>query len=264
MNILGEIVMYKRLDLARRKVDVRIEDLERTPLYNSPVFSLKNALIEGKGTGIIAEFKRKSPSKGLINDKSEVQEVTKAYTLHGASALSVLTDEKFFGGSMSDLVKARENKIPILRKDFIVDEYQLIESKSIGADIILLIAAALTPAEVKSLARFAKNLGLEVLLEIHNEKEAGHICDEVDIVGVNNRDLKTFKTNIDISLGLIGSIPADKPAITESGINTVQALVKLKKAGFKGFLIGENFMKDDDPGESFKEFVADLSQQLIV
>lgn len=259
MNILDEIIMFKRLEVARRKADVSPGDLERNPLYQLPRRSLKQSLLNGTNTGIIAEFKRKSPSKGVINDSAGVAEVTAAYTQHGAAGLSVLTDERFFGGCSADLMTARENDIPILRKDFIIDDYQLIEARSIGADIILLIAACLTPAEVKYLAAYARQLELEVLLEIHNEDELAHICDEVDMVGVNNRNLKTFDVSIDTSLGLINKIPTTRPVIAESGISNVQTIVTLKQAGFKGFLIGETFMKEQEPGRAFEQFVTSLA-----
>jgi len=163
---------------------------------------------------------------------------------------------------MNDLVKARINQVPLLRKDFMIDEYQLIEAKSIGADVILLIAANLTVQQTKQLATVAKGLGLEVLLEIHNEEELQHICDEVDLVGVNNRNLKTFEVDINTSLQLINKIPADKPAIAESGISNTDTIVTLRRAGFKGFLIGENFMKEQSPAIAFADFVTALKQQL--
>ena len=215
-------------------------------------------MLDETKTGIIAEFKRKSPSKGIINDKAGVEEVTKAYTSFGASCLSVLTDEHFFGGSTQDLISARVNQVPILRKDFIIDEYQVVEARAMGADVILLIAACLSPARVKALAVFAKALELEVLLEIHNEEELQHICDETGIVGVNNRDLKTFTVDINRSVELSKKIPADKIKIAESGIHDVETIDIFKKAGFKGFLIGENFMKQPDPMIAFADFVNQL------
>ena len=177
----------------------------------------------------------------------------------GAAGISVLTDEEFFGGDLDDLIQTKViTDIPVLRKDFMVDEWQIAEAKAFGADVILLIAACLSPAEVKQLATFTKTIGLEVLLEIHNEEELEHICDEVDMVGVNNRNLKTFEVDINTSLQLIDKIPAGKPAIAESGISNVETIVTLKKAGFKGFLIGETFMKEPDPGAAFSEFITQL------
>ena len=177
MNILDTIIAYKITEVARAKEQVSVEVLKQSAFFNRPTFSLKQFLLDETKTGIIAEFKRQSPSKGIINNNADVVEVTTAYTQHGASCLSVLTDNHFFGGSAEDLVKARINNIPILRKDFMIDEYQIVEARAMGADVILLIAACLTPERVKELANFAKSLQLEVLLEIHNEDELQHICD---------------------------------------------------------------------------------------
>ena len=258
MNILEQIIEYKKSEVRRRKSEVGAADLEKRLLFSRPVLSLKDFLLDGSRTGIIAEFKRRSPSKGIINDKVNVVEVTKGYTEHGASCLSVLTDENFFGGSDDDLVKSRINEIPILRKDFIIDEYQLIEAKSIGADVILLIAACLSPAEVKRLASFAKSLGLEVLLELHGEEELDHICDDTTVIGINNRNLKTFDVDIERSLRMAEQIPLSKLKIAESGISSVENILLFKHHGFHGFLIGENFMKAADPTIAFAEFVKQL------
>jgi indole-3-glycerol phosphate synthase len=188
-----------------------------------------------------------------------VEEVTAAYASYGASGISVLTDEPFFGGTLADLQKAAIlNKVPLLRKDFIIDPYQLHEAKAYGASVILLIAANLTTAEVKELAIAAKALNLEVLLEVHNEEELAHICDEVDLVGVNNRNLKTFEVSLEQSVQLSGLIPKDKIKVSESGIHKVNDIVYLRKHGYKGFLIGENFMKEEDPGNAFKNFAEEL------
>ncbi|MEO5908669.1 MAG: indole-3-glycerol phosphate synthase TrpC, partial [Ginsengibacter sp.] len=176
----------------------------------------------------------------------------------GASAVSVLTDEEFFGGFLNDLTEARINDVPILRKDFIIEEYQIIESKSYGADAILLIAACLSKEEVKKFSIFAKNLGLNVLLEIHNENELEHICDEIDVVGINNRDLKSFKVDLNNSIELCKKIPADKIKISESGIDKVETIHFLKQNGFSGFLMGEKFMKEKNPGKAFAYFVKQL------
>ena len=215
-------------------------------------------MLDDTRTGIIAEFKRRSPSKGIINGNANVVEITKAYTKHGASALSVLTDEFFFGGSPDDLKNARVNEIPILRKDFVIDEYQISEAKSMGADVILLIAACLTAKQVKTLAKFAKSLQLEVLLEIHAEDELDHVCDETEIVGINNRDLKTFTVDIERSLKMARKIPTDKIKVAESGISSVENILLFKQNGFSGFLIGENFMKAEDPAIAFASFVNKL------
>ncbi|RYF96699.1 MAG: indole-3-glycerol-phosphate synthase [Chitinophagaceae bacterium] len=223
--------------------------------------SLKQSLLSGKNTGIIAEFKRKSPSKGWFKSKElEVEPVVRYYNDLGAAGVSILTDETFFGGDLDDLIQAKViSDVPVLRKDFMVDEWQIAEAKAFGADVILLIAACLTPAQVKSMAGFTKSIGLEVLLEIHNEEELDHICDDVDMVGVNNRNLKTFEVDISTSLNLVGQIPKDKPAIAESGITDTQTILRLRQAGFKGFLIGETFMKENDPGKAFESFVRDLN-----
>ncbi len=258
MNILDTIVARKKLEVAERKKQTSIAELEKGKFFANKTLSLKSFLLNPDKTGIIAEFKRKSPSKGIINDRVTVEEVTAAYAKHGASGISVLTDTDFFGGTLDDLIAATINEVPLLRKDFMIDEYQLIEAKAFGAEVILLIAACLTPAQVKQMATVAKNLGLEVLLEIHNDEELDHICDAVDLVGVNNRNLKTFEVSIDTSLGLINKIPKEKPAIAESGISDVDTIVTLRQAGFKGFLIGENFMKQASPSIAFADFVNQL------
>ena len=258
MNILETIIEQKKIEVAERKQQTPVAVLEQMEWFSKTPFSLRKFLLDEDKTGIIAEFKRKSPSRGWINANADPGVVTAAYAQHGASGLSVLTDEKFFGGSLDDLKKARLNSIPILRKDFIIDTYQIVEAKAVGADVILLIAANLTPALVKTLAATAKNLGLEVLLEIHDKEELEHICDEVDIVGVNNRNLKTFEVGIETSVYLSGLIPDDKVKISESGISDVGIIKELKKHDYKGFLIGENFMKAPDPAIAFAAFVEQI------
>lgn len=262
MNILDKIIAHKQIEVANAKEKIPVDELMRSEFFNRPTFSLKQFLLDETKTGIIAEFKRRSPSKGIINDTADVAEVTAGYTLHGASCLSVLTDEHFFGGAASDLKKARVNNIPILRKDFMIDEYQVIEARAMGADVILLIAACLSPARVKELASFTKHLQMEVLLEIHTEEELQHICAETEIVGVNNRDLKTFTVDISRSVELSKKIPADKIKIAESGISDVETICILRRAGFKGFLIGENFMKQPDPTIAFASFVQQLKAKV--
>jgi indole-3-glycerol phosphate synthase len=262
MNILDSIVERKWKEIETNKSLVTISDLEKTPLYQRPTLSVRQFIEDEERTGIIAEFKRKSPSKGIINDQADVLTVTAAYCREGASALSVLTDEFFFGGSAEDLKRARINQIPILRKDFILDEYQVAEAKAIGADAILLIAACLDPDSVRKLAIFAKSLHLEVLLEIHSKQELEHLCDEIDLVGVNNRDLKTFSVDINRSTELIRYIPPGKICIAESGISDVATILHLKAHGFKGFLIGENFMKEPEPATAFASFVNQLKKGL--
>lgn len=255
MNILDKIIAHKRIEVAERKALTSIADLEKSPAFARPVLSLKQFLLDDSKTGIIAEFKRKSPSKGIINGEADVVAVTTAYAQNGASGLSVLTDTDFFGGSTEDLVKARVNNIPILRKEFIIDEYQIVEAKAMGADVILLIAACLTPADVKRLATFAQSLQLEVLLELHDEEELGHVCEETVLVGINNRNLKTFVVDIERSLAMAQRIPAGKVKIAESGISSAENIRLFRDHGFRGFLIGENFMKEANPGLAFEQFV---------
>jgi indole-3-glycerol phosphate synthase len=259
MNILDTIIASKKTDVEQKKQLVPVDELKNFPLYGSSCNSLVSNLLAEGATGIIAEFKRKSPSKGVINRDVEIGPVVEAYDAHGASGISILTDENYFGGSNDDIIYARDIvSVPILRKDFIIDEYQIVEAKAIGASVILLIAANLTAKRVQELALFAKRLGLEVLLEIHNEEELAHICTEVDIVGVNNRDLKTFTVDVNRSIELSEKIPADKIKISESGISDVDTIIRLRQFGFKGFLIGENFMKNSDPAIAFADFVNDL------
>lgn len=261
MNILQTIIAQKKSEVAARKGEKSIAELARGPFYKNECYSLKQFLLDEGRTGIIAEYKRMSPSKGIINDKASVEEVTSAYAAYGASGISVLTDEAFFGGTLADLQKAAIlNKVPLLRKDFIIDEYQLHEAKAYGASVILLIAANLTTDEVKTLAHAAKGLNLEVLLEVHNEEELEHICGDVDLVGVNNRNLKTFEVSLEQSVRLSSLIPADKMKISESGINKAADILYLKKYGYNGFLIGESFMREADPGAAFRSFAEELKR----
>jgi indole-3-glycerol phosphate synthase len=258
MNILDKIIAHKKNEVAEARGKISENDLSQQELYKRPTLSLKEFLLDENKTGIIAEFKRKSPSKGIINDKADVLDVTSGYTKYGASCLSILTDEQFFGGAAKDIARARVNNIPILRKDFMIDEYQILEARAMGADVILLIAACLSPERVKELAVYAKSLQLEVLLEVHTEEELQHICDETEIVGVNNRDLKTFTVDIQRSVELSKKIPAGKIKIAESGIHDIETICTLRHAGFRGFLIGENFMKQPDPTIAFADFVQRL------
>jgi indole-3-glycerol phosphate synthase len=257
MNILEKILAHKKREVVESKNRISVKQLEASQLFNRPGHSLSQFLQEPYRTGIIAEFKRKSPSRGLINGSAKVEDVSAAYATY-ASGISILTDTEFFGGNLTDLASARFNKIPLLRKDFIIDEYQLIEARAYGADVILLIAACLTSTEVKRLAKTGRVNGLEVLLEIHDESELEHISDDVNLVGINNRNLKTFTVDIRTSLELIRKIPPDFPVVTESGISDVASIITLKEAGCKGFLIGENFMKHEDPGAAFADFVQQL------
>lgn len=259
MNILKTIIEKKKREVADNKRRKSIADLKQERLFKNETLSFKDFLLRKDKTGIIAEFKRRSPSKGIINGTSTVAEVTSDYVKYGASAISILTDEEFFGGSLNDLSKGTVHGVPILRKEFIVDEYQVIESKAYGADIILLIAACLSEEEVKRFSRLAKSIGLNTLLEIHNEQELTHICNDIDVVGINNRDLKTFKVDINHSIELCKKIPSDKIKISESGIDEVKTIRVLKENGFSGFLMGEKFMKEKNPGKAFEEFVKQLS-----
>jgi indole-3-glycerol phosphate synthase len=263
MDILKEIIAHKKLEVVRRKEIFPISNLEKELLFNQQRPSMSVSLLDPLKTGIIAEYKRQSPSKGIINDHSTVEEVTEAYTRYGASGISVLTDQKFFGGNIGDLQAAIVNQIALLRKDFIIDEYQIIEAKAFGASVVLLIAACLSVDEVNRLSSTAKQLGLEVLLEIHNEEELNHVCDAVDMVGINNRNLKNFEVSIENSLKLYSQLPKDKLAIAESGISDIVTIHTLKQAGFNGFLIGEKFMSDKNPAKAFEEFVKEIQIRLL-
>jgi indole-3-glycerol phosphate synthase len=260
MNILDKIVLNKRAEVASAKKDTSIKELESSVLFDRTTYSFKEFLTAPDRTGIIAEFKRRSPSKGIINDQAGVEAVTTAYAAAGASALSVLTDKDFFMGTKTDLYKARQvNQIPILRKDFMIDEFQVIEAKSLGADIILLIAAILTPKEINALAKLAKSLGLNVLLEVHNLEELERsIHPDLDAIGINNRNLADFSVSVETSYKLAEHIPPGFMKISESAISDPDTIKGLKKAGFNGFLIGENFMKQADPGAAMAEFVKAL------
>ncbi|MEO6151453.1 MAG: indole-3-glycerol phosphate synthase TrpC [Mucilaginibacter sp.] len=260
MNILDKIVANKKKEVEYAKSHVSYIKLEESEYFHREVYSFRDFLLDENRTGIIAEFKRKSPSKGIINDKVTVKEVTTSYAAAGASALSVLTDKQFFMGRKSDVIRARRvNNIPILRKDFMIDEYQVVEAKALGADIILLIAAILTPIEIKNLAALAKSIELNVLLEVHNLEELERSIDSnLDAIGVNNRNLADFTTSVDTSFKLADHIPNEFMKVSESAISNTDVINQLKLAGFNGFLIGENFMKEEDPGAAMKEFVKGL------
>ena len=258
MNILETIVASKKKEVADRKLLKPVKQLEQQPSFKREPFSMKAFLQDETRTGIIAEFKRKSPSRGWINQAANVLQVTRGYVAHGAAALSILTDQEYFGGSTNDLELARANQIPILRKDFVIDEYQVVEARAMGADAILLIAACLNAGEVQQLAMFARSLGLEVLLELHDEEELQHICAETELVGINNRDLRTFRVDLERSLAMAAKIPAGKIKIAESGIHSAEQITLFKRNGYKGFLIGEQFMKETDPGKAFSDFVTSL------
>ena len=258
-DILQEIIAAKRIAVEQLKRTADRSALERKIDENRSHRSMREALAAST-SGIIAEFKRRSPSKGWINREADVRTVASDYQANGAAALSILTDTPYFGSSAEDLIAARPQiDIPILRKDFTIDEFQLYESRAIGADAVLLIAAALPLARCRELAATAHRLGLEVLLEIHSEKELDYISDEVDMIGVNNRNLGTFDTRVGNSFRLAGQLPQDRLLVSESGISDPETVKKLREAGFRGFLIGENFMKTADPGYGLDTFIKTLN-----
>lgn len=254
MNILEKITQSKKREIALKKQLFSTIDFEKSPLFDRKTVSLKRSLLTSPG--IIAEHKRRSPSKAVINQSLAVEEVVSGYAKAGVSAISVLTDGQYFGGSLDDLVLARATvSLPILRKDFTVDPYQIFEAKAHGADLILLIAAILHPNEIKQMARLAKSLGIEVLLEVHNQKELDiSLTPEIDFVGVNNRNLKTFEVSLDTSKNLAAHIPDDFIKISESGLSHPASVKELLTYGYKGYLMGEHFMKTPNPGVSAKEF----------
>lgn len=260
MNILNQIFTVKQKEVADKKSTVPTKLLERSLYFETKPVSLKKYLLREDLSGIIAEFKRKSPSLGVINAHAPVERTTIGYMQAGASALSVLTDTLFFGGKYEDLTTARNfNFCPILRKDFMIDEYQIVEAKSIGADVILLIAGILTPEEVSRLGAFAHSLGLEVLLEVHDREELERsICDEVDLIGVNNRNLKDFTLNVDTSRELAQLIPDKFVKVSESGISKPETILDLRNYGYRGFLMGEAFMKTSQPEKACAAFIQEL------
>ncbi|MCM1313218.1 MAG: indole-3-glycerol phosphate synthase TrpC [Bacteroides sp.] len=265
-DILEEIIAWKRIEVDMQKKSVasgtlykEVEDIIANG--SLPIYSMAGSL-QQSASGIIAEFKRKSPSKGWIKEAGKANIIPTAYAKNGAAALSILTDEKFFGGNMDFIRTARpEVKVPILRKDFIIDEYQLFQARAIGADAVLLIAAGLKKADCKMLARTAHELGLETLLEIHTESELDYVGENIDMVGVNNRHLGTFHTDVDTSYKLAEHLPSDYILVSESGISNPATVVELRKAGFKGFLIGETFMRENDPAEALRTFINQIVSQ---
>jgi indole-3-glycerol phosphate synthase len=260
-TLLETIIAYKRKETEERKSLFPVKLLERSLCFETPTVSLKHYLLREDLSGIIAEFKRRSPSKGMLNAYADVEKTTLAYMQAGASALSVLTDENFFGGKNADLEAARRvNYCPVLRKDFIVDEYQVIEAKSIGADAILLIAAALSPAEVKKLSSLAFSLGLEVLLELHDKKEMDCIIPGIQLAGINNRNLASFEVNVNRSFEMGAWLAGELVLISESGLSDAETIQQLRDAGFRGFLMGEAFMKTPDPGKACANFISRLKK----
>ena len=254
-DILSEIIANKRFEVDLQKQAISIEQLQEG-ISEAPVIrSMKQALASSK-SGVIAEFKRRSPSKGWIKQDARPEEIVLSYATAGASALSILTDEKFFGGSLKDIRIARPLvEIPILRKDFIIDEYQLYQAKIVGADAVLLIAAALEQERYNELTEKAHSLGLEVLLEIHSPEELSYINKKIDMVGINNRNLGTFFTDVENSFRLAGQLPQNAVLVSESGISDPEIVKRLRTAGFRGFLIGETFMKTEQPGETLQNFL---------
>ncbi|TDY14196.1 indole-3-glycerol phosphate synthase TrpC [Meridianimaribacter flavus] len=259
MNILDKIVFDKRKEVDLKKALISTQQLESSQLFNRATISLSEKL-KNSSSGIIAEHKRRSPSKSIINNGLNVQDVATGYENAGVCGMSVLTDGKYFGGSLDDLIVARAScNLPLLRKEFIIDEYQIIEAKSYGADVILLIAAILTKEEIKQFSQLAKSLNLDVLLEVHNEDELQKsIMPSLDMIGVNNRNLKTFEVSLDTSKTLSTKIPDEFVKVSESGISDIQSIQTLKTYGYQGFLIGENFMKTNNPGANAKEFIKSL------
>lgn len=259
MNILDKIIADKYKEVALRKQLIPVKQLEQSVLFDRKSPSLAQAL-STSASGIIAEHKRRSPSKATINNNLNVQDVARGYEQAGVCGMSVLTDGKYFGGSLDDLLLARAAaQLPLLRKEFVIDTYQILEAKAYGADVILLIAAVLTREEIKSLSEFAKSLGLDVLLEVHNLEELQKsVMPSLDMLGVNNRNLKTFEVSLETSKSLSAEIPDDFVKVSESGISSIEAIKALQPYGYKGFLIGENFMKTNDPGASATEFIKQL------
>ena len=259
MTILDRIISDKIKEVALDKERVPVLQLERLPLFHRPTSSLAKALKKSQ-SGIIAEYKRRSPSKSIINDRSEVAQVSKGYEKAGVCGMSVLTDEIYFGGSLNDLLTARKHcNLPLLRKEFIIDPYQIFEAKANGADAILLIAAILTKTEIIRFSKLAKQLQMDVLLEVHNETELQQsIIPSIDMIGVNNRNLKTFDVSLETSKSLSKLIPDEFVKVSESGISSVDAIKELRTFNFEGFLIGEHFMKNNDPGACATELIKQL------
>ena len=260
MNILDNIVADKRKEVDLKKSLIPVDQLEKSVLFGRKTVSLADALRQSR-SGIIAEHKRRSPSKSVINQSLNVQDVAQGYEHAGVCGMSVLTDAKYFGGSLDDLLLARAAvKMPLLRKEFIIDEYQILEARAHGADVILLIAAILDKADIKRFSELAKSLNLDVLLEVHNEKELHKsIMGSLDMLGVNNRNLKTFEVSLETSKSLSKLIPDEFVKVSESGIGSIEAIKDLTPYGYQGFLIGENFMRTDNPGEAAKAFIKTLS-----
>ena len=259
-TILDHIVANRQKEVDLQKQKISISELQASIDLSNPRNSLSNNLLLNNNCGIIAEFKRRSPSKGIINDRVQPEIVTKGYSEAGVSGISVLTDSTYFGGSTTDFQAARiANPLtPMLRKDFMVDEYQIYESRIMNADVILLIASVLDKMEISRFTTIAHELGMEVLLELHDEDELQKIDHKVDMIGINNRNLKDFKVDLDRSLQLLGQLPANAVKISESGLGDPETVDYLRSRGFQGFLMGENFMKTEDPALACLDFITKL------
>ncbi len=259
-HILDTIMATKAVEVAQAKECTPLRELERAvAAVDAPCRSLRASLLSHKG-GVISEFKRRSPSKDWIKRNAEVAQIIPAYEQAGAAALSILTDTTYFGGSLADVEQARAlTSLPILRKEFVLDEYQLFQARAVGADACLLIAAAIGAKRCHELAREAHNIGLEVILEIHAEDELEAYSDHVDVIGVNNRDLRVFRTDTAQSERLFPLLPAEALPISESGLLQAETARRLQQIGYKGFLVGEAFMKAERPGEALKEYLSQLS-----
>ena len=258
-NILDKIVQQKLAEVAVQKEQTPIFQLMETENFKRKCYSAKESISKQGASGVIAEFKRQSPSKGVINGTAKPADVVNDYEEAGASMVSVLTDEKFFGAKASDFASARETlNIPLLRKEFIVDSYQIYQSKAMGADVILLIAAILTPQRCKDFAFIAKDLGMEVLLELHDDAELEHVNKYVDLVGINNRNLKDFSVDTERSIRLAKRLPEDMIRVAESGLDSPEVVKDMRENGFQAFLMGEHFMKTDSPGDTCKSFIKEI------
>ncbi|MEI6141522.1 MAG: indole-3-glycerol phosphate synthase TrpC [Mariniphaga sp.] len=259
-TILDQIVVNRRQEVDLQKSKIPLSELKAGLDLSTPRNSLSNRLLLKGSSGIIAEFKRRSPSKGIINDRVLPEIVTKGYAEAGVSGISVLTDSAYFGGSTYDFLCARNANplTPMLRKDFMVDEYQIFESRLLNADVILLIAAVLKESEISRFTSIAHDLGMEVLLELHDEIEFQKIDNKVDMIGINNRNLKDFKVDLNRSLQLLDKLPAEAIKISESGLGDPETVDYLRSRGFQGFLMGENFMKTGDPALACLDFISKL------
>jgi len=263
MHILDTIVQYKKEVVAQRKLDHSYKDLEKKPAFNKTPSSLKSSVLSKREGGVIAEFKKKSPSKKDINLTAELTPIVTAYEKGGAAGISVLTDMHFFGGADSDLIAATHAvELPILRKDFIIDEYQLVEAKSLGAASILLIARILSASQMTAFTTLAHNLGMEVLVEVHNQSELDKCPVDLDLIGINNRNLDTFAVDYQNSIALKNQLPDSLCKISESGIVSTDIMLELRHAGFDGFLIGERFMRTETPGTACQDFLVEYKEKL--